>query len=180
MPEVSEDATILLAISWQALGRAKNGDERTILCNCTVVIVFAAFYIEANLNHIIRTMNKTKEMKTFLKNKHPGIQDKLAWFYNCFVAWSFASDKKQLYAKGIKQKLRKKFPGLNRIYKFRNDISHGKIDRSIANSVDTEKIRNQTKEIVDELFKIATKAGGHEIPRTITYMEAISDGKATP
>lgn len=171
MPEVSEDATILLAISWQALGRAKDCDESTMLCNCTVVIVFAAFYIEANLNHIIQMMNRTKEMEKFCGNKYPGLQDKLAWFYNCYVSRLKACNKRLLYFSGIKRKLRNTFPGFNKIYNFRNNISHGHIDRSIANSVDAEKIRNQAKDIVNEIFKIAAKAG-HDIPRTITYEDA--------
>src|SRR5262245_43722618 len=86
MPEGSVDATILLATSWQALKRAKNGDERTMLCNCTVVVVFAAFFIEANLNHIVEEMGKTNEMLQFLGNRNAGLQHKLAWFYNNFVA----------------------------------------------------------------------------------------------
>lgn len=44
MPEGSEDATILIATSWQALKRAKAGDERTMITNCAVVIVFAGFF----------------------------------------------------------------------------------------------------------------------------------------
>ena len=58
MPEGSLDATILIATSWQALKRAKGGDERTMITNCTIVIVFASFFIEANLNRIIRPLAK--------------------------------------------------------------------------------------------------------------------------
>src|SRR3970282_181199 len=53
MPEVTSDATLIIATSWQALGRAETGDERAGICNCTVMIGFAAFFIEANLNQFI-------------------------------------------------------------------------------------------------------------------------------
>lgn len=55
MPEASKDATLIIATSWQALNRAETGDERTMICNCTVMIVFAAFYIETNLMSVART-----------------------------------------------------------------------------------------------------------------------------
>jgi len=54
MPEATEDAVFLIATSYQALGRASVGDDETMTCNCTVVLVFAAFFIEANLSHIIK------------------------------------------------------------------------------------------------------------------------------
>ena len=52
MPEVSTDASILIGISWQALERAEKGDERSIISDCTVAIIFAGFFIEANLNQM--------------------------------------------------------------------------------------------------------------------------------
>jgi hypothetical protein len=173
MPEGSEDATILIATSWQALKRAENGDERTMTCNCTVVIVFAAFFIEANLNHIVETMKKTKEMSRFLGNPYSGLQDKLAWFYNCYVARSKAAGRRQMYQNGIERKLRRKFPGFNEIYMFRNNISHGVIDRRIANINDAKRLRMKAKSIVDELFKIVARVG-YEIPRSVTYEVAIT------
>jgi hypothetical protein len=173
MPEVSEDATLLIATSWQALKRARSGDDRTMLCNCIVVIVFAAFFIEANLNHIVEALNKEKEMSRFLGNRHPGLQDKLAWFYNRFVARSKAANRKQMYRNGIERKLRTKFPGFNEIYKFRNDISHGTINRTATNINNAEKLRRKAKAIVDELYRIIAKTG-NVIPRSVTYEVAIS------
>ena len=173
MPEGSVDATLLLATSWQALTRAKGGDERTMLCNCTVVVVFAAFFIEANLNHIIDEMGKTDEMFQFLGNRNAGLQHKLAWFYNHVVARQRAATKREMYQNGIEIKLRRKFPGFDEIYNFRNNISHGIIDRNTANLDDAKRLRVNAKAIVDALFKTATKAG-YEIPRSITYEFAIT------
>ena len=62
--------------------------------------------------------------------------------------------------------------GFSRIYHFRNNIAHGKIDRSSANLVDAENLRRQAKEIVDELIKIAEEAD-YKIERGITYEIAI-------
>lgn len=175
MPEGSIDATILLATSWQALKRAKDGDDRTMLCNCTVVVVFAAFFIEANLNHIIEEMGKTDEMYLFLGNQNAGLQHKLAWFYNCFVARQKAATKNAMYQNRIVAKLRRKFPGFNEIYNFRNNISHGIIDRRTANLKNAKRLRGKAKAIVNTLFEIAAKAG-YDIPRSITYEFAITSG----
>ena len=173
MPEGSVDATILLATSWQALKRATNDGDRTLICNCTVVVVFAAFFIEANLNHIVEDMGKTDEMIRFLGSPYAGLQHKLAWFYNRFVAKSKAATKREMYDNGIERKLRRKFPGFDEIYNFRNNISHGIIDRSTANLNDAKRLRASAKTIVENLFKISAKAG-YEIPRSITYEVAIT------
>lgn len=173
MAEGSIDAMILISISWQALKRAELGDESTRVCNCTVVLVFACFFIEANLNRIIEKMGMEKEMIDFLGNEHPGLQEKLAWFYNKFVARDKAATKKQFKSKKIYRKIRRKFTGFGKLYDFRNDVSHGDIDLSIANIEDAEMLRIKAKEIVESLFHIAKKSGV-EIPRNITYELAIS------
>ena len=173
MPEGSVDATILLATSWQALKRATNDGERTMVCNCTIVVVFAAFFIEANLNHILEEMGRGDEMFRFLGNRNAGLQHKLAWFYNCFVAKSPAATKREMYDNGIEKKLRRKFPGFDEIYNFRNNISHGVIDRDTANLDDAKRLRANAKTIVDNLFKISAKSG-YDIPRSITYEVAIT------
>ena len=77
---------ILIAVSFQALDRAIESVPDRILCDCTVVILFASFFIEANLNDIIEKLQKTTQMRLFLKGRrHPGLRDKLAWFYNEYV-----------------------------------------------------------------------------------------------
>jgi hypothetical protein len=87
LPEAGRHAPILIATSWQALGRAVNEGPDTLLCNCTVVVLFAGFYVEANLNHIVQALRLRGRLKTFTNGKnHPGLQDKLAWFYNEFIA----------------------------------------------------------------------------------------------
>jgi hypothetical protein len=80
---VSPDATLTIAASWQALARAETDDEQTMICNCTVMIEFAAFFIEANLNHVLDAVGKTQVVKRDL-----GLQKKLGYFYNPFIAAS--------------------------------------------------------------------------------------------
>jgi hypothetical protein len=176
MPEVSKDAKVLIDISFQALMRAKRlRDESAKIFDCTVALVFAGFYIEANLNHIIEVLGRTQEMVNFLNNDHAGIQDKLAWFYNVYVAESESKLKsKKDGMKGLYAELRDKFPGFNEIYQFRNKISHGNIDPSISNLVDADRLRVNAKNIVDELFSIAKQSTGQTIPRTVTQNDAIS------
>ena len=172
MPEASSDATIIIATSWQALARAETGDERTIISNCTVIIVFAAFYIEANLNHIIETMGRKYEMMEYYGYRS-GLQDKLAWFYIRFCAEDKLISKREAYSE-----IRHRFPGFDEIYSFRNSVSHGVVDRSLANLEDAKKLRTQAKATVNDLFDIAKEAG-YEIPRGITYEAAISSEDIT-
>ncbi len=179
MPEASKDAAILIATSYQALKRAENGDKATETTNCVVVILFASFFIEENLNVIIKEMKKLDQMKLFLGGKeHSGLLDKMAWYYNSYIASTSAKNRKELFAKDAKgklsiiDKLEDRFPGFKDIYEFRNQTAHGKIN-NLANIENADKLRKQAKAIVNELFKIAAKAGP-EIPRNITYQAAIT------
>ena len=179
MPEATKAATILIATSYQAQNRAKEGDDATMLCNCTVVIVFAAFFIEANLAHIIDRMNMTNKMKQFftnrkdLENFHPGMQQKLGWFYNYFVNESKAKRPSDLRTKEFKEDLERSFPGFSKIYDFRNKVSHGGIDTTMTNLNNAEQLRIQAKSIVNKLFEIAEQYVP-PIPRTITYEVAVT------
>lgn len=100
MPEGSKDAAILIAISYQALNRQLQArDPNTQKANCTVTILFAGFYIEATIDYIVAEMKMRSQMRSFLNPSndpyyHPGIQPKLCWFYNEFVATKKAAKKK--------------------------------------------------------------------------------------
>ena len=59
MAEICNNAAMLIATSYQALNRAKTGDKNTMLCNCTVTILFASFFIKENLDVIIKKIKKT-------------------------------------------------------------------------------------------------------------------------
>ena len=76
MSEGGRYAPILIATSWQALNRAIKGRQDTSICDCTVVILFAGFYVEANLNYIVEQLRMKQRMESFLKKKkYPGLQD---------------------------------------------------------------------------------------------------------
>jgi hypothetical protein len=173
MPEPSPDATIDIVTSWQALEQAETADERTIISHCTVLIVFAAIYIEANLNHIIEKMGSVYEMMEYY-GYGIGLRDKLTWFYGKFCAEQYWKSRHEVY-----EELIARFPGFDEIYSFRNSVSHGVIDRSLANLEDAKKMRFQAKAIVDDLFDIANQAG-FEIPRGIDYEAAIACEDNTP
>ena len=78
-----------------------------MICNCTIIIVFAAFYIESNLNHIIETMSKTKEMIDYYEHR-PGLQEKLIWFYI-----SYYTNDKTIMNKKVYKEIRNRFVGFN-------------------------------------------------------------------
>jgi hypothetical protein len=172
MAEGSKDAAILIATSWQALGRAIRGNPDTQICDCTVVTLFANFFIEANLNYIIEELHMKKQMVAFLGNRFPGLQDKLSWFYNEYIAKIKAKSKKELFAKGIKAKLRRRYRGFATLYRFRNDLSHGVINHTARSLNEVLNLRQQAKDIVDDLFTVTSRAG-YSISRVVTYQQAI-------
>ena len=179
MPEASSDATILIAISWQALNRTIRNDEETMVCDSTVVILFAAFFIESNLNYIVDKLERKEELLGFLYGKkrrgkkYPGLQDKLSWFYNFFIQSSPAVNRDQMYNNEIKEKVRDNFPGFDEIYEFRNKISHGEVQKTIANRKDAERLRQQAKDIVNELYRLVATTTGLNISRDVTYKDTI-------
>ncbi len=173
MPEAGRHAPILIATSWQALGRAVNEGPDALICNCTVVVLFAGFYVEANLNHIVQRLNMRSRLKAFTGGKnYPGLQDKLAWFYNEFVARVQSPDLRTARSRGIARKARARFPGFADLYRFRNDISHGVINKSGRSLQTARRLRQQATEMVAQLFEILERRG-HRIPRTTTYWRAI-------
>ena len=178
MPEGGKHAPILIATSWQALNRLRFEGPDTQLCNSTVVILFAGFYVEANLNHIIEQLGAAGRLKTFSQKRHPGLQDKMAWFYNEFIARAKEPDLRHLYKRGVAPKLRRRFKGFAKLYRFRNDLSHGIVNKSARSVQETLQLRQQAKDIADELFAILQRRG-HTVPRDINYYEAIrAQGRA--
>jgi len=167
MPEVTSDATLIIATSWQALGRAETGDERAGICNCTVMIVFAAFFIEANLNQFIEKA-AGKGAAGHPPGEHDGLTKKLAWVYNSFVAKAVVTDPKELNAS-----LETEFPGVEEIRNFRNDVAHGIINRPTATLDNAKRLRLRAKQIVDHLLEIAKK-NGIPVDRGVEYEMAIS------
>ncbi len=174
MPEAGRHAPILIATSWQALGRAVKEGPDTLICNCIVVVLFAGFYVEANLNHIVERLHMGGRLKAFTGGKtHPGLQDKVAWFYNEFVARAQLPDLSTAYKRGVARKIRSRFPGFAQLYRFRNDISHGVINKSGRSLAKAQRLRQQATRMVAQMFSILQRRG-HRIPRTITYWQAIS------
>jgi hypothetical protein len=166
MPEATADAMILISTSFQALGRAGKRYEKTMICDCSVVIVFACFFVEANLSHLIKCMGKTEEVNK-LYGDHPGLKNKLAWFYYRFI------EKENIQKKINDSKLEKEFPGFFDLREFRNHLAHGVIDTTLANFEKAEELRLAAKEIVDKLYSIASTEG-IDVPRNITYEVAIT------
>lgn len=177
MPEASEDATLLIATSFQALQRLKSRNESTEICDCTITILFAAFFIEANLNFILYKINAWGRMEKFLnkngRHQYPGLQDKLLWFYNEFIARKRAQNKNNFKQMDFYGKIRRKFPGFSDIYKFRNEISHGNMNMNLAKYDKAIDLRKKSKDIVENLFRIMKKAG-YKIPRDKMYSQVIS------
>ena len=179
MPEAGEHSPVLIAISHQARERQiASGDPRTLRANCTIIIVFSAYYIEATLNSIIDQMNMRSKMDAFLNPRnlthfHPGMQAKLAWFYNEFVATKKAADKAELGTMKIYDQLEIKFPGYAEIRDFRNGVSHGKIG-SVANDLaEALRLRELAKNIGTELLAIA-QTYDPNVDADTTYWDAIT------
>jgi len=168
MPEVTPDASLIIAISWQALTRAQSRNEETRIADCTVVIVFAAFFIEATLNHFI---DKAKERGGAADppGEYDGLHKKISWVYNFFVADTPIAD-----AALLATKLEEQFPGFDAIRRFRNGVSHGRIDRSAASIENAKHLRAAAKVIVNRLLEIA-RDNNIEIEREVDYRRAIME-----
>jgi hypothetical protein len=162
---------ILIATSFQALNRALAGRADTQLCDCTQVILFAGFYIEANLNYLIQRLGRTREMRAFLGNRYPGLGEKLAWYYNEYVARKKVHHKRD-FRQGVYRKVRTRFPGFAKLYRFRNNLSHGVIDSSAGSIAETQRLRLRAKTIVEALYAIAA-SHGRNIPQPVDYYKAI-------
>jgi hypothetical protein len=182
MPEISDNAAIFIATSFQAYNRAEMGDKATDISNCTVALVFAGFYLEESLDVILSRLKKDDEMRVFFgfkKGKPIGMLLKFAWFYNSYIARSKVSKEKLLRKNKagkyfILKKLDTKFPGFNRLYSFRNDVAHGKINR-FANFRDTQMLRQQAKDMVSQLLEIANQHVDMPIMRRVTYVDAVAN-----
>jgi hypothetical protein len=179
MPEAGKHAPVLIAISHQARERQRaSGDPLTLRANCTIIIVFAAFYIEATINAIIDQMNMRPKMEAFLnpdnrQHYHPGMQAKLAWFYNEFVATKKAANKVELGTMKIYDQLESRFPGYAEIRDFRNGVSHGKIGSAADELDEAIMLREQAKDIRTELFAIG-KSHDPNVDQDTTYWDAIA------
>jgi len=175
MAEVNADAMTLITISWRALNRAKHhynqGELGGILCDSTIMILFASIFIEANLNYIIDALGFNDRIRVTL-GPNAGLQLKLSWIYNEFIAGKKVMTWNKSSKKDTEIKLYEEFPGYREIHSFRNEISHGYIDPSVANLEKAEIIRQQAKSIVDQIFT-AIKKNGFEIPRITTYNDVI-------
>jgi hypothetical protein len=111
-------------------------------------------------------------MRAFSNHKYPGLQDKLAWYYNEYVARTKAANKKDLYRKGVSRRLRRRFPGFAKLYRFRNDLSHGVLNPSAESLAEAQRLRKQAKRVVEALYAIAARRG-HVVPPSIDYYRAI-------
>jgi hypothetical protein len=68
--------------------------------------------------------------------------------------------------------LEERFPGFEKIYTFRNPVSHGKIQHSLS-IPNVYILRERAKAITDELLEIVYQKEGVLIEKKINYMDAI-------
>lgn len=174
MSEGNHDAAFLIAVSYQALIRAIENNPGTPAADCTVLILFAGYYVEATLNHIFSSLEK--DIKAFAYNKiskASGMNDKLMLFYNEFIEDNKATNWKELRDRKLDTKLNEMFPSYSELRAFRNDISHGKIN-GMANSLDKAlELRQQAKDLTGRFYAI-TAEKGYNVQRLTTYREAIA------
>jgi len=185
--EVSKDAALFIAVSWQARGRAlqrETPDKVGLqLCNSIVLTAFAAYYVEASLTKVIAYLGKTREMMQFLnprnsRSYHPGLEHKLAWFYNEFIARDKARDKRHLLegaaSKRTHRRLARRFPGYAVLRGFRNATAHGKVSRVATSLKDVLDLRDKAKAIVEDLREVTEKKKCKVAPRRYGYKDAVA------
>lgn len=178
MSEGSKDAAILIAVSYQALMRAKTNNGERRFTDCTVLILFAGFYIEATLNYIFETTGKDITSFPLSDDNNRGrincgLNDKLIYFYNEFVKDREATNWQELRLLSRTWQVEHTFPGLRALIDFRNTISHGEISMDAMSIGYAMEMRQRAKEIVNQLYQI-TEAKGFKIERLTTYKKAIA------
>jgi len=173
MAEVSDNASIFIATSFQAMERAKFGiPHNSETVNLMVSLVFLGFYLEENLDVIINRLNKNNELIELFGKKEFGLKYKFGWFYNSYIASSKLIKSNKLFMDGLLKNLEARFPGLEKIYTFRNPVSHGKIKHSLT-IPDVYLLRDRAKAITDELLEIVNQKERVMIEKNVDYMDAL-------
>lgn len=172
MAEVSDNAAIFIATSFQAMERAKFGippNSETV--NLMVSLVFLGFYLEENLDVIIEKLNKRGELVKLFGEKEFGLKYKFGWFYNSYIAPSKLEKSTKLFMNNLVKNLDARFQGFEKIYNFRNPVSHGKIKHSLS-IPDVYKLRERAKFITSELLEIISQKEGVVIKKNISFKDA--------
>ena len=185
MAEVSDNAAIFIATSFQAMKRAEFGiPPNAVTVNLMIALVFLGFYLEENLDVIITRLNKDIELKEFFNDrkskKKLGLLNKFGWFYNSYVTQSSSMLKKSSskFMEDLVGNIEGRFPGFEKIYTFRNPVSHGKIEHSLL-IPDVYVLRERAKAITDELLEIVKQKEGVVIEKNISYQDAITNFEKT-
>jgi len=176
MAEVSDNAAIFIATSFQAMERAKFGiPTDSVTVNLMIALVFLGFYLEENLDVIITRVNRDGELREFFKDKKGkkkfGLLNKFGWFYNSYIAPSKLQKSSELFMENLVKNVDARFPGFEKIYTFRNPVSHGKIQHSLS-IPDVYALRERAKAITSELLEIVYQKEGVVIEKNINYKDA--------
>jgi hypothetical protein len=176
MAEVSDNAAIFIATSFQAMEQAKFGIPRdSVTVNLMIALVFLGFYLEENLDVIITRVNRDGELREFFNDKKGkknfGLLNKFGWFYNSYIAPSKLEKSSNLFMDDLVTNLEARFPGFEKIYTFRNPVSHGKIQHSLS-IPDVYTLRERAKAITSELLEIVNHKEEVLIEKNINYKDA--------
>lgn len=176
MAEASDNAAIFIATSFQAMERAKFGiPPDSVTVNLMIALVFLSFYLEENLDVIIARLNRDEELRDFFNDKKGkrkfGLLNKFGWFYNSYIAPSKLQKSSELFMENLVKYLDARFPGFEKIYTFRNPVSHGKIEHSLS-IPDVYALRERAKAITSELLEIVYQKEGIVIEKNINYKDA--------
>jgi len=177
MAEVSDNAAIFIATSFQAMERAEFGiPPNSVTVNLMISLVFLGFYLEENLDVIITRLNKDRELREFFKDKKGkkkfGLLNKFGWFYNAYITPSKLEKTSKFFMDKLVKNLEVMFPGFEKIYNFRNPVSHGKIQHSLS-IPDVYALRVRAKAITSELLEIVNQKEGIVIEKNINYKDAL-------
>jgi hypothetical protein len=138
------------------------------VCDCTVTVAFAGFYIEANLNHLIAELRRESDLKQAY-GPNAGLKSKLAFVYAEYIASA------PLARKDAYDRLEVEFPGITELANFRNGICHGTMNQTVAQLLPkTLELRQSAKNIVNRLFTAVNGRTGADLQRTlVTYWQAL-------
>jgi hypothetical protein len=182
--EVSKDAMWLITVSWQALKRAEREevekDEVGRICDCTVVLAFAGFFVEATLAHIIEALGEWEKMLEFLDMHKtpfptPTLFNRFQWFYNKRLSNTPVAKKSQLPARDeMMTLLEAEFPGIRTLFEFRNSVAHGTMHKVVLDLGQTVELRKKAKAIASKLRETASAGSKTLVSADVGFKEAFT------
>lgn len=162
MPEISESAALLIAMSFHSLQNADQHSQEIFYSSATFCIITAVFFIEESLTTIIWKKGWATELIDKF-SETPSLYQKMKFFWGKFPTRFNPLPRNKNRKKEMEIVLARfdsEFHGFSDLYHFRNAVCHGDLMKtrsskkvSIPNVDKLLEMRQNAKNIVDKLLE---------------------------